>query len=193
MPYRKRYMSSHDIDWYACVNHKWIYASSMGGLLPNKINNDTFLPLLQTISYNLPDLVEEDKIIVNNDLIVRRYERAVRVYREYYIQNDDLLNRFLENFTLDSFGRAYTAEFISMARKGFISYIRENIDDPLDNNYIIVAEPSEEISVKLSDFFDSPLPEWLNSKQFKAYLNMISKRFSIGNSHQAIDLWDLFQ
>lgn len=186
-------MSSHDIDWYACVNHKWIYASSMGGLLPNKINNNTYLPLLQAICYNLPDLVDEDKIIVNNDLISKRYERAIRVYREYYIQNDNLLNRFLEDFTLDSFSRAYTAEFISMARKGFISYIRENIDDPLDNNYIMVAEPSEEISVKLSDFFDSPLPDWMNNERFKAYLNMISRRDFIWNSHQEIDLWNLFQ
>lgn len=193
MPYRKRYMSSHDIDWYACVNHRWIYASSMGGLLPNKINNDTYLPLLQAICYNLPDLVDEDKISVNTDLIDRRYERAIKVYREYYIQNDVLLNRFLEEFTLDAFSRAYTAEFISMARKGFISCIRENIDDPLDNNYIIVAEPSEELSVKLSNFFNSPLPEWINNERFKAYLNMISRRDFIWNRHQEIDLWNLFQ
>ncbi|MDE5976713.1 MAG: hypothetical protein K2G69_09210, partial [Muribaculaceae bacterium] len=100
MAYRKAYLLNHDIDWYGRVSGRWIVASTMGGQLPSRADDERFLPLMQVICSNLPYLVSSEEITVNEDLIQERYERAVRVYREYYINNDDILRDFLERYTL---------------------------------------------------------------------------------------------
>lgn len=174
MPYLKNYMTAHDIDWYACINGKWIVASSMGGLLPEKINNDSFLPILQTISYNLPFLTDKEEIFLNEELIRQRFERARRIYREYYANNEEMLELFLEHYTYEYFRHSYSAEFIEMARRGFITFIRFNIDDISDNRYTFVAKPSDNISEILKNTMDSPIPLWLDNPQFRSYLSTIT-------------------
>lgn len=172
MAYNKDYMFLHDIDWYACVNNLWIYASSMGGIIPNTVNDENSLREFQRICYNLPDITTPDKIIINDPLIHRRYNRALEVYLSYYREEEYLLY-ILENYTYDYFKENYTREFKEMACKGFATFIRENIDDFADNTYSLVAYPDIEISNKLTETFRQPLPVWLNYSSLSQYLEKI--------------------
>lgn len=191
MPYSKSYMSIHDIDWYARINGSWIYASSMGGNLPGRVNNNIFLPLMQVISSNLPLIVDRDRIEVNERLIEQRYERARNLYGEYYGTNEEELAAFLETFTLQSFKIAYTEHFVDMACRGFISYIRYDIDDIFNNDYSYVARPPEDISQELTRTFDSPLPVWLRSKEYDSFLQQINVSIDAVNLfHDDIQLWE---
>lgn len=179
-------MMGHDIDWYGCFNGQWVYASSMGGILPNRVNDERSLPILQMIAYNLPDLLDITDIIINEDLIEARYDRAVRVYREFYnnaspeenvvpfLSNSIMLNEFLESFTFDIFKTRYTAEFVKMAQKGFSTFIRQNIDDREDNTYVLVAHPIPDATLRLTDSLNAPLPTWLNYPFLQKYLRDIT-------------------
>ena len=205
MAYRKAYMTGHDIDWYGSLNGQWIYASSMGGFLPNRVNDDRSLPIIQMIAYNLPELVPADRIIINDELIEERYQRAVTLYRDFYggpqqspdndlsYPNERLLNEFLESFTLELFKARYTEEFVRMARKGFLSFIRKNIDEPEDNRYALVAYPDKETIQKLTDTLNTPLPKWLDYPFLQTYIQNISlQKANINPSQQRFDLWAEF-
>ena len=87
--------------------------------MPSRADDEHYLPLMQVICSNLPYLVSSEEITVNEDLIQERYERAVRVYREYYINNEDILRDFLERYTLPIFRSQYIESFVDMARRGF--------------------------------------------------------------------------
>lgn len=198
-------MTGHDIDWYGCVNGQWFYASSMGGFLPDRVNDDRSLPILQMIAYNLPDLVRADEININDALIQARYDRAVRIYREYYDNPGpedgetfarpirEMLNEFLESFTLDSFKARYTEEFVKMARKGFSTFIRQNIDEQEDNTYTLVAHPDPDTIQRLTDSLNAPLPAWLNYPFLQEYFRNIALQLPETTlQNPDFNLWKVF-
>lgn len=44
MSYKKRYLFEHNVDWFGCINGRWIYAASRGGRLPERVNDENLLP-----------------------------------------------------------------------------------------------------------------------------------------------------
>lgn len=205
MAYRKAYMMGHDIDWYGCFNGQWIYAASMGGFLPDRVNDDRSLPIIQMMAYNLPELVPAERIMINDGLIEERYKRAVSLYRDFYgspqegpdndllYPNERILNEFLESFTLESFKARYTEEFVRMAQKGFLTFIRKNIDALEDNSYALVAYPDEETIQRLTETLNSPLPKWLDYTFLQTYLQNISlQKTNMNPIQDGFNLWTEF-
>lgn len=154
MAYRKEYMNTRCIDWFAKIGDKWIYANSTGGFLPAKINDDNYLPLLQSICSNLPDIFaeENDEIELNDTLITNRYNRALDIYNEYLTDSDEeTIDIFRNEYTLENFKNNYKQLFVNMASKGFYSFVRVNIDDESSMKYELVAYPKKTEKLEIEE------------------------------------------
>lgn len=118
MNYPDTYIASHDIDWFCVVNGNYIHVASAGGLIPNEVNYVERLRAIQHQVAVLPYICGEDEIDYNEQAIA------------------NLVN-------LDDAGARiqYIASFKEMARKGFVSFDKTNIDDRLDNHYHKVCWP----------------------------------------------------
>ena len=117
MRYTDAYLINHDIDWFCIVNGVYIHVASAGGQLPSQINDDERLKNAQYQVEQLPDIYSDEEI-------------------EY---NEAAISNVLGN---DAKSRAqYIESFTAMARKGFASFDRTNIANPLDNHYHLVCKP----------------------------------------------------
>lgn len=100
----------HNIDWYACINSTWIYAASRGGQLPSEVDNESILPRLQGICANLPDIVNKEDIVINQELIDVRYQRAVDFYKRRLgddLENNRDIQEFLNEYNIEEFSKQF--------------------------------------------------------------------------------------
>jgi len=122
MKYRKEYITTRDIDWFYRINHIWIHAASVGGELPNKVNDSIITSEIQHIVSNLPYIYEQQQLYFNETFLQQRFEKR---------ENDEAIYNYLSSF-------------IDMARKGFSSFDRTNLYDISDNKYHLVVRPKDE-------------------------------------------------
>lgn len=173
MYYNKNYLFTHNIDWYACINGIWIYAASRGGLLPGVVDNESMLPKLQGICANLPDVINEEDIVINQELIRVRYRRAVSFYEQRLIDNQANgldFQQFLQKYNIEEFGKQFSTLFVEMARKGFYSFVRVDIDNPFSNEYRLVASPKNGTPAHLSEIIHKPFNEAFVDDEYKDYI-----------------------
>lgn len=179
MYYNKNYLFTHNIDWYACINGIWIYAASRGGLLPGVVDNESMLPKLQGICANLPDVINEEDIVINQELIRVRYRRAVSFYELRLIDNQANgldFQQFLQEYNIEEFGKQFSTLFVEMARKGFYSFVRVDIDNPFSNEYRLVASPKNGTPAHLSEIIHKPFNEAFVDDEYKDYIENITIR-----------------
>jgi hypothetical protein len=179
MYYNKNYLFTHNIDWYACINGIWIYAASRGGLLPGVVDNESMLPKLQGICANLPDVINEEDIVINQELIRVRYRRAVSFYEQRLIDNQANgldFQQFLQEYNIEEFGKQFSTLFVEMARKGFYSFVRVDIDNPFSNEYRLVASPKNGTPAHLSEIIHKPFNEAFVDDEYKDYIENITIR-----------------
>ena len=179
MAYNKNYLFTHNIDWYACINGTWIYAASRGGLLPCKVDNKYMLPTLQGICANLPDIVNKEDIVINQELIDLRYKRAVDFYKQRFsgnLNNRIDVQEFFNEYNIEEFSEQFSELFVEKARKGFYSFIRINIDDPFSNEYRLVASPKGDTPAHLSEIICNPFNEAFVNNEYKDYIKGITFR-----------------
>ena len=118
MKYSDIYLVNHDVDWFSLVNGVYIHVASAGGVIPDFVNDDEQLRIVQHQVEMLPFIYGEDEIEFNDVAI--------------------------QNVLGDNNSRArlsYIESFKVMAQKGFFSYDRTNIGEPLDNRYHLVCRP----------------------------------------------------
>lgn len=174
MPYNKNYLFTRSIDWFGCISGTWIHAASRGGLLPNKIDNDIILPQLQGICSNLPDIVGPNDIIINDELIEKRYRRAIEFYEQRFGNIMNEFQDFNREYNFESFRGCFSELFMGMACKGFYSFVRVDIDDPFSNDYSLVAYPKEDVQMRISEMLYAPYNSALINNEYIDYLNSIS-------------------
>lgn len=177
MPYNKNYLFTHNIDWYACIDGTWIYAASRGGLLPGVVNNESMLPKLQGICANLPDVVNEENIVINQELIRIRYQRAVDFYEQRFrdnLEDNHSFQQFLQEYNIKVFSQQFSELFVEMARKGFYSFVRVDIDNPFSNKYRLVASPKNGTPTHLSEIIRKPFNAAFVDDEYKDYIKNIT-------------------
>lgn len=118
MNYPDTYIASHDIDWFCVVNGVYIHVASAGGMIPNVVNDIEHLRAIQYQVSVLPYICGEDEIVYNEQAIAN------------LVNVDDAGTR-----------TQYIASFKEMARKGFVSIDKTNIEDRIDNRYHTVCRP----------------------------------------------------
>lgn len=113
--------------------------------------------------------------IINDRNVLRPSQRAVEALEDINTDeevhiNDAFLRRM--NVNLES----YLPSFVRMAKKGFYSFDRTNINDPDDDHYHLVAWPThpvdnvENIPVINSDRLDFDNPDLMNDIPLKGII-----------------------
>lgn len=138
----KKYIESHDIDWFCIINGIFVHVASDGGALPN-LQRFWHLRELQLFVAHLP--------------VKHKYEISPEIYVN---KDNDLENLTEDNFKkvfpeaedIPSFGqysnntsKAYLWSFINMARRGFYSFDRVGTNDNGVDMYSLVAWPTDEV------------------------------------------------
>ena len=128
MKYDEAYIHSKDIDWFCIIGDVFCHVASAGGMIPDVINDREKLRSLQKRVFDSNFIFDEEDIVVN----------------------EPFLNQHFGN---DEEARAvYLHSFMSMARKGFVSFDRTNVMDLNDQTYHIVCYPKNPI--RLQGFHD---------------------------------------
>ena len=173
-------MQSYNIDWFYRFGTKWVHCSSQGGILPEKVDDSTFLPQLQTLFNIIPYFSESKDIEVNDELIKQRFERHMAILGSIRQEEKAGLNLNDREPEFSMFRLNYIETFVEMARKGFHSFVRFNIDDFTDNTTVLVAKPTNDATHHLSKIVNRIL-ESVNSdmfnessENFKKYLEGIT-------------------
>lgn len=119
---RRRYTESEiytrDIDWFCAINGVYVHVASAGGDIPNFINDFGVLRPGQRAAEALEDINTDDEVHINEAFL-----RGMNVNLEHYLPS-----------------------FIRMAKKGFYSFDRTNVDNPEDDHYHLVAWPSHPVN-----------------------------------------------
>lgn len=124
MIYEDAYIHSKDIDWFCIIGDVFCHVASAGGLIPNIINDREKLRSLQKRVFDSDFIFDEEEIVVNEDFLDQHF-------------GDDKEAR-----------KAYMLSFMSMARKGFVSFDRTNVMDLNDQTYHIVCYPKNPIRLQ---------------------------------------------
>ena len=110
-------MLTRDIDWFCIVNGIFVHLASAGGILPMSFRDRDTLRTLQHNVAMAPYLFEEEDVVDNEAFLNQRFA-------------DNRKGR-----------ESYVVSFRDMARKGFVSMDRTNLQNPYDNRYHIVCMP----------------------------------------------------
>lgn len=110
-------MLTRDIDWFCIVNGIYVHLASAGGILPMSFRDRDTLRTLQHNVAMAPYLFEEEDVVDNEAFLNQRFA-------------DNRKGR-----------ESYVVSFRDMARKGFVSMDRTNLQNPYDNRYHIVCMP----------------------------------------------------
>lgn len=121
MKYKEAYIYSKDIDWFCIIGDVFCHIASAGGMIPNVVNDREKLRNLQKRVFEADYIFDEEDIVVNRDFLNQQFGNNIEE------QSD------------------YLASFISMARKGFVSFDRTNVMDLTDQTYHIVCYPKHPI------------------------------------------------
>lgn len=117
--YRDSYIASRDIDWFLKLNGIPIHVASFGGMLPEKVNDKEYLTDMQQRIANLDEMVG----------------------MEIGINEDYVNSLFANNENPQQSKERYLRSFASFAKKGFFSYDKLDLYEPLDTHYILIAWP----------------------------------------------------
>lgn len=111
----------YDLDWFAKINGKYIHVATAGGEVPTAIQGrfKQYSEVLQVVA-EIPQ-----RFTPNID--------GRKILRHLNLREGENPQGY----------EAYVAVFKGMAMKGFYSFDKQNITDPDDNHYILVAEPDE--------------------------------------------------
>ena len=104
MKYDEAYIYSKDIDWFCIIGDVFCHVASAGGMIPDVINDREKLRGLQKRVFDSDFIFDEDDIVVNESFLNQHFG------------NDEEART------------AYLHCFMSMARKGFVSFDRTNVD-----------------------------------------------------------------
>ncbi|MEE1407245.1 MAG: hypothetical protein U0K42_08240 [Bacteroidales bacterium] len=143
--YTESEIHTRDIDWFCAINGVYVHVASAGGDIPRIINDRNVLRPCQRAVEALEDINTDEEVHIN-DAFLRRM-----------------------NVNLES----YLPSFVRMAKKGFYSFYRTNINDPDDDHYHLVAWPThpvanvENIPVINSDRLDFDNPDLMNDIPLK--------------------------
>lgn len=124
MIYEDAYIHSKDIDWFCIIGDVFCHVASAGGLIPIIINDREKLRSLQKRVFDSDSIFDEEEIVVNDDFL------------DQHFGNDEEARI------------AYMLSFMSMARKGFVSFDRTNVMDLNDQTYHIVCYPKNPIRLQ---------------------------------------------
>lgn len=116
--YTESEIHTRDIDWFCAINGIYVHVASAGGNIPNFINNYSVLRPSQRAAEALVDINTDDEIHINEAFL-----RGMNVNLEHYLPS-----------------------FVRMAKKGFYSFDRTNVDNPEDDHYHLVAWPTHSVS-----------------------------------------------
>lgn len=100
--YTESEIHTRDIDWFCAINGIYVHVASAGGNIPNFINNYSVLRPSQRAAEALVDINTDDEIHINEAFL-----RGMNVNLEHYLPS-----------------------FVRMAKKGFYSFDRTNVDNP---------------------------------------------------------------
>lgn len=128
MKYDDAYIYSKDIDWFCIIGDVFCHVASAGGMIPDVINDREKLRDLQKRVFDSDFIFQEEDIVVNEVFLDQHF-------------GDDEEARI-----------AYMLSFMSMSRKGFVSFDRTNVMDLNDQTYHIVCYPKNPI--RLQEFHD---------------------------------------
>lgn len=124
MKYDDAYLYSKDIDWFCIIGDVFCHVASAGGMIPDSINDREKLRGLQKRVFDSDFIFDEEDIVVNEVFLNQHF-------------GDDKEARI-----------AYMLSFMSMARKGFVSFDRTNVMDLNDQTYHIVCYPKNPIRLQ---------------------------------------------
>ena len=116
--YTESEIHTRDIDWFCAINGIYVHVASAGGNIPNFINNYSVLRPSQRAAEALVDINTDDEIHINEAFL-----RGMNVNLEHYLPS-----------------------FVRMAKKGFYSFDRTNVDNPEDDHYHLMAWPTHSVS-----------------------------------------------
>lgn len=149
MNYRKSYLSAYDLDWFMSVGGVWIHGASRGGMIPDVVNDSDSLPHLQAICSGIAEFSSGEEVRVSEGFVNERYERALEIFSGATGLADAELR---QNYLFENFREEFIWSFVEMARRGFYSFVRVNLDDPFDNIYRLVAKPSDGARKQLNKY-----------------------------------------
>lgn len=124
MKYDDAYIYSKDIDWFCIIGDVFCHVASAGGMIPDVINDREKLRDLQKRVFDSDFIFQEEDIVVNEVFLDQHF-------------GDDEEARI-----------AYMLSFMSMSRKGFVSFDRTNVMDLNDQTYHIVCYPKNPIRLQ---------------------------------------------
>ncbi len=158
MRYPKQKILASSLDWYMEINGIWIQGVSLGGVIPDQVDDVRNLPLLQALCSIMPDVSPREQIELNESIIRQRHNRHLEIVQRINGEAGETIFQETDN-DYDSFRERYAEMFINAAQKGFYSYARTDIDNPLDPSYFLIAKPTEEAARELSDNMQRRLSE----------------------------------
>lgn len=182
MRYRKDYLLSYNVDWFCKFGHKWIHTSSQGGMLPDKVDDSSFLPQLQSFLNIIPIYSKKEDVIVNESLVNQRFKRHMSLLREMSEHSESENIKTNLDLEYEIFRLNYIESFVEMAQKGFYSFVRVNIDNFADNQTLLVAKPTNDASNCLFQDISSILEPVMHerfsesSRSFREYIEGITRQ-----------------
>ena len=164
--FKEEYLRTRDIDWFIKNGEYHIHATSIRGDLPDIINDREYIMAMYKKVYDLHEIYQPEEIAINLDFIKRT------IFKD------------LQGIELYTAIRNYLPWFVNMARKGFISFDRTNIEDFKDNEYHIVAFPIDITSQNLSSLSDFSIKQ--TEKDNILYDYIISHKNNISENHETL-------
>ena len=120
---KEEYIRTRDIDWFVRSGEYNIHATSCRGDLPDIVNDREYIMFNYKDVDDLPTIYQLEEIAINIDFIKRKIFKNLQ---------DKELYTAIKN---------YLPWFVNIARKGFVTFDKTNIEDFKDNEYHIVAFP----------------------------------------------------
>ena len=121
--FRKEFIETRDIDCFFKCNNYYLHVSTVGADLPDWINNREKIFHAYRQVERLDNKFETEELFVNREFLTHTlFANMQGKEREEAINN-------------------YLPWFINIAKKGFMSFDRTNINDRTDTRYHLVACP----------------------------------------------------
>lgn len=182
MRFNKQKIFSSSIDWFIFDYNYWIHGASMGGFLPDNTDDRNLLPQFQAICSTMPELMNREDVTINEAPIELRFRRHLDLLDRIQADSEEDEYIFLdEERNFDFFKNRYCELFIDMAARGFYSYARIDIDNPLESSYHLIASPSTDAATELKNKMNEYLRFNFITDELRQYYSLIS------NGHQTED------
>lgn len=146
MRIRKDTLATRDIDWFCCISGVYIHAATAGCMkIPDKINDYGNLQDISRQVTTMQDIVDDDEVFINRAYIESRlnmvYDNQFLVVEDVEVDNDNEKDAYSSGLSMQERVNLYASSFLYFARKGFYSFDRMNLSDPMDSKYALIACP----------------------------------------------------